>query len=141
MNILWIQPSGILALTSIFDGSNPDEHAGMLKERGDIPNDWSAVGTNVTWPDTGWPHEAHRWDGNAVVVDYDAAVEITKARLRVERAPLLAANDLLLRDAMIDGDQEKQQAAVAERDRLRAITNIDPGLPLDELKSLSCARV
>lgn len=139
MNILWIQESGVLALTSIFDGSDPSEHAEVLKERGDIPAGWRVAGVNVDWPDTGWPHEAHRWNGQAVVIDYDAAVEITKTRLRVERAPLLAANDLLLRDAMIDGDQEKQRAAVAERDRLRDITNIEH-LSLADLQSLSCLK-
>lgn len=124
MNIIWIQPSGILAITSVFDGTDPAEHAALLLERGDIPADWEVAGLNVDWPDTGWPHEAHRFTAGAVVVDFDAAVAITKARLRQEREPLFAVNDLLLRDALLEGDAAKKAAGLAERDRLRNLPEL-----------------
>ena len=73
MNIIWIQPSGVLAITSVFDGTDPAEHAALLLERGDIPADWEVAGLNVDWPDTGWPHEAHRFTAGAVVVDFGDA--------------------------------------------------------------------
>lgn len=140
MSILWIQPSGVLALTSIFDDSDPAEHAEQLLERGGVPADWIMAGLNVEWPDTGWPHEAHRFTDGAVVVDFAAAVEVTKARLRQEREPLLVANDLLLRDAMIEGDAAKKAAGLAERDRLRALPELaDAAQSLEELKLLKGA--
>lgn len=136
-NILWAQPSGALALTSIFDGSDPAEHADLLLWRGDIPADWVIAGLDVTWPVSGWQHEAHRFVDGAVVVDFAAAVEVTKARLRLEREPLFAANDLLLRDALIEGDEAKRLTGVAERDRLRALPELaDTAETLDALMLL-----
>ena len=142
MNILWIQPSGQLALTSVFDDMSPpgfaELHAAVLRERGDIPADWQLAAINVDWPETGWRHEAHRWDGGKVVVDLEAAKEETRIRLRAEREPLFAANDLRLRDALIDGDEAKRLAGIAERDRLRGITDlVDSAMSLDSLKALS----
>ena len=52
------------------------------------------------------------------------AQEITKQRLRKERAPMFESVDLDIRDAMISNDMEKLKKAVAERDRLRDITLI-----------------
>lgn len=69
MNILWIQPNKTLALTSIFDGSDPVAHAALLQANGDIPADWVLAAASVTWPDDGVPHEAYRWDGSAIVAD------------------------------------------------------------------------
>lgn len=137
MNILWIQPNDMLALTSIFDGSKPDKHAEILLERGDIPSDWMLAATNVDWPDSAWPHEAHRWDGKAVVVDYSAAVEVTKQRLRAERTPLLAALDVDFMRAIERGTSTSE--VVAEKARLRDVTNIPDGLTLDELGALKCS--
>lgn len=47
------------------------------------------------------------------------ARELTKQRLRQERVPLFAANDLVLRDASLAGDKAALQQGLAERDRLR----------------------
>lgn len=67
------------------------------------------------------------------------AVELTKQRLRNERAPLLADLDVQYMRAIEAGDAEKQAAVVAEKQRLRDITKLaeqcrDP----QQLKALTC---
>lgn len=137
-NILWVQPTGVLATTTILDGSDPLEHAALLQERGDIPAGWTLAGVNVDWPATGWAHEAHRWDGGKIVVDFAAAVEETKARLRAERAPLLAALDVRFQRNLETAADNS--VIIAEKNRLRDITGkADACATLDELKGLSCA--
>jgi len=57
-----------------------------------------------------------------VTVNLDKAKEITKARLRAERAPLLAAQDVLyMRATEAGGDTS---AIVAEKQRLRDVTGL-----------------
>lgn len=139
MNILWIQPTGALALTSVFDDADPAEHAALLQERGDIPADWTLAGINVDWPDTGWRHESHRWDGRQIVVDYAAAGEETAARLRRERGPLLAALDVQFQRNLETGADNTE--VIAEKNRLRNITAIAADLDLSQLRALSCTPV
>lgn len=71
-----------------------------------------------------------------LTVDMQKAAEITKDRLRAERAPLLEAQDVAFQRAMEDGADTA--AIVAEKKRLRDITKLadKPGITLDELKSL-----
>lgn len=58
----------------------------------------------------------------AVTVNLAKAKEITKERLRAERAPLLAAQDVLFQRAQESGADTT--AIVAEKQRLRDITNL-----------------
>lgn len=72
-----------------------------------------------------------------IVIDFDKAKEVTKARLRAERAPLLAALDVAFQRALETGADTA--AIVAEKTRLRDITNlVDNCATLDELRALSC---
>jgi hypothetical protein len=68
-----------------------------------------------------------------VEVNFAKAVEITKARLRAERTPLLAAQDVAFQRALESGADTT--AIVAEKQRLRDITNIT-ATTLDELRAL-----
>jgi len=68
-----------------------------------------------------------------VTVSLDKATEITKKRLRAEREPLLAAQDVAFQRALESGADTT--AIVAEKQRLRDITNIS-ATTLDELRSL-----
>lgn len=73
-----------------------------------------------------------------ITVDLEKAKSITKDRLRAERAPLLAAQDVLFQRALESGSDTT--AIVAEKQRLRDITNqVDACTTTDELKALSCA--
>jgi hypothetical protein len=70
-----------------------------------------------------------------IVINVDKAKEITKERLRAERAPLLQAQDVAFQRALEDGADTA--AIVAEKQRLRDITQLaDQAVTLDELKEL-----
>jgi len=72
-----------------------------------------------------------------ISIDFDKAKAITKDRLRAERGPLLAAQDVAFQRALESGSDTA--AIVAEKQRLRDITNlVDACTTLDELRGLSC---
>lgn len=72
-----------------------------------------------------------------ITVNFDKAVAITKDRLRAERAPLLAAQDIAYQRANEEGADTAP--IVAEKNRLRDVTKLaDAASTLDELKELSC---
>jgi len=68
-----------------------------------------------------------------VTVSLTKATEITKKRLRAEREPLLAVQDVLFQRAQ--EANADTTAIVAEKNRLRNITNFS-ATTLDELRSL-----
>ena len=73
--------------------------------------------------------------GNTVSVNLDKAKAITKVRLRAEREPLLAAQDVLYMRALEQG--QDTAAIVAEKQRLRDITTLaDACTTTAELRAL-----
>lgn len=77
------------------------------------------------------------WELNdtTVTVSLAKAVEITKARLRIERAPLLQVQDIAFQRA-IEASADTT-AIVAEKQRLRDLPDLaDQATTLDELKAL-----
>jgi hypothetical protein len=68
-----------------------------------------------------------------VEVSLAKATEITKKRLRAERTPLLAAQDVAFQRALESGADTT--AIVAEKQRLRDVTNFS-ATTLDELRAL-----
>ena len=82
--------------------------------------------------------DAWELNGETVTVNINKAKLITKDRLRAERTPLLAAQDVLFQRALESNSDTT--AIVAEKQRLRDITNqVDACTTTDELKALSCA--
>ena len=72
-----------------------------------------------------------------ITVNLDKAKDITKDRLRLDRKPLLEAQDILFMQAQESGSSTS--AIVAEKARLRDITNdADTCTTTDQLKALSC---
>lgn len=70
-----------------------------------------------------------------ITINIDKAKEITKTRLRQEREPLLAAQDVAFQNALENGADTS--AIVAEKQRLRDITQLaDAATTTDELKAL-----
>jgi hypothetical protein len=71
-----------------------------------------------------------------VEVNFAKAVELSKKRLRAERTPLLAAQDVAFQRATETGADTT--AIVAEKQRLRNITVLaDTATTLDELKAIT----
>ena len=71
-----------------------------------------------------------------ITVDITKAKVITKDRLRVDRKPLLEAQDVLFMRAQEAGSDTS--AIVTEKQRLRDITNqVDSMTTLDQLKGAS----
>jgi hypothetical protein len=70
-----------------------------------------------------------------IVINIDKAKEITKTRLRIEREPLLQAQDVLFQRTLETGADTT--AIVAEKQRLRDITKlVDACDTTDELRNL-----
>jgi hypothetical protein len=73
----------------------------------------------------------------AVSVNFAKAQDITKAKLREEREPLLLAQDVAFQRALENSSDTS--AIVAEKQRLRDITKqVDTATTLDELLTLNC---
>lgn len=71
-----------------------------------------------------------------ITVNFDKAKEITKNRLRVQRQPLLQAQDVEFQKALETGVDTTE--IIAEKQRLRDITKLaDTATTLDELKSIT----
>ena len=75
-----------------------------------------------------------------ITINMDKAKVITKARLRVEREPLLAAQDVAFQRALETG--ANTTAIVAEKQRLRDITQLaDAATTLDASKAITLQTV
>ena len=71
-----------------------------------------------------------------ITINMNKAKAITKARLRLEREPLLAAQDVAFQRALESNSDTS--AIVAEKQRLRDITKLaDAATTLDELKAIT----
>ena len=74
----------------------------------------------------------------SITINIDKAKDITKERLRIERKPLLEAEDIKFMQAQESGADTT--AIVAEKQRLRDITNqVDSCKTTNELRKLSCS--
>jgi hypothetical protein len=82
--------------------------------------------------------DAWELSGSTVTVNKSKAVEITKKRLRTERTPLLAAQDVLFQRAL--ETNADTTAIVAEKQRLRDVTDLaTTSLTLEQLRALTAA--
>ena len=81
--------------------------------------------------------DAWELSGATVLVNLTKAKALTKTRLRLEREPLLVAQDVLFQRAL--ETSADTTAIVAEKQRLRDITKlVDSATTTDQLKALSC---
>jgi hypothetical protein len=70
-----------------------------------------------------------------ITINLSKAKDITKDRLRTERAPLLQAQDVAFQRALEEGADTA--AIVAEKQRLRDITQLaDQATTVEELKAI-----
>ena len=72
----------------------------------------------------------------AIIVDINKAKDITKDRLRIERKPLLEAQDVAFQRALESGADTS--AIIAEKQRLRDVTKlVDTANTVEELKEIT----
>jgi hypothetical protein len=73
-----------------------------------------------------------------ITINFDKAVVLTKERLRMERTPLMQAQDIAFQRAL--ESNADTSSIVAEKQRLRDITTLaDSATTLEQLKSLKAA--
>jgi hypothetical protein len=113
-------PTGEISIDAVLTKDVPAGRGARIVNLTDLPRDNDF-------------YDAWEMDATSVTVNFAKAVELTKKRLRAERTPLLAAQDVAFQRALESGADTT--AIVAEKQRLRDITNIT-ATTLDELRAL-----
>ncbi len=115
-------PTGELSIEAVLEKDVPKGKGARIVDQNSLPRDNDF-------------YDAWEMDDTTVTVNLAKAKEITKNRLRAERAPLLAAQDVAFQRALETGADTS--AIVAEKQRLRDITLLaDSATTLDELRGL-----
>lgn len=115
-------PTGELPIEAVLEKDVPKGRDARIVDQNSLPKDDDFYGA---------------WEMNdtSVSVNLIKAKEITKKRLRIEREPLLAAQDVAFQRALENGSDTS--AIVAEKQRLRDITKLaDVANSLDELRAI-----
>ena len=115
-------PTGELSIEAVLEKDVPKGKGARIVDQNSLPRDNDF-------------YDAWEMDDSSVTVNLAKAKEITKNRLRAERTPLLAAQDVLFQRALESGADTS--AIVAEKNRLRDITKLaDSATTLDELRAI-----
>jgi hypothetical protein len=138
VNYLWKMPDGMFTITQCRDTEinlldNPEP---TLREKYGITVDYLFITKDPIFPDMeGWTPECQEWDGEKIIISLSKAKEITKARIREERIPLLNALDItFMKNLEVGADNT---AIVTEKNRLRDLPALVNSLTtLEELKGL-----
>jgi hypothetical protein len=103
-------PTGELPIEAVLEKDCPKDRGARIVAYASLPLAYNDF------------YDAWEMDDTSVKVNKTKAVEITKARLRAERDPLLAEQDVLFQRALETGADTT--AIVAEKQRLRDITSL-----------------
>ena len=115
-------PTGEISIEAVLDKDVPKGKGARIVDQNSLPRDNDF-------------YDAWEMDDTTVTVNLAKAKEITKNRLRMERAPLLVAQDVAFQRALESGADTT--AIVAEKNRLRDITKLaDNATTLDELRAI-----
>lgn len=116
-------PTGEISIDAVLEKDVPKGRGARIVNMLDLPNQYNDF------------YDAWEMDATSVTVNLAKAKELTKARLRQERTPLLQAQDVAFQRALESGADTT--AIVAEKNRLRDITLLaDSVTTLEELRSL-----
>jgi hypothetical protein len=129
-NIVWRRPDGGISVTTLAVDLDPQEHAAQLLQDANHAG-WSVLGVNQDLPADRAFRGAWDHDGSGVTVDIGKARELTKDRLRIERAPLLAILDVAYMRADEAADAAKKAEVAVQKQVLRDVT-----LPVDGISDL-----
>jgi len=124
-NVAVCSPTGEVAINEVLNRVKTQYPEAFIVEASSLPNQHNDF------------FDAWELADGVVTVSFPKAVEITKKRLRAERTPLLAAQDVLFQRAL--ESSADTTAIVAEKQRLRDITNIT-ATTLDELRALKAQK-
>jgi hypothetical protein len=118
-------PSGELPIAQVQTKDIPTGKQSFIVDRSVMPLE--DIDFRNAWEQT----------NGTITINLTKAKAITKARLREERTPLLAAQDVLFQRAL--EANASTTAIVAEKQRLRDITNLaDTASTLAELRAIRC---
>lgn len=116
-------PTGELPIDQVLEKDVPAGRGARIVLADDLPNKDNDF------------FDAWEMNGATITVNLEKAKGITKDRLRAERAPLLAAQDVAFQRALEEG--KDTATIVAEKQRLRDITKLaDSATTLDELRAI-----
>lgn len=116
-------PTGELSIEAVLAKDVPEGKGARIVNLSDLPNQYNDF------------YDAWEMDATSVTVNLEKAKELTKKRLRAERTPLLAAQDVLFQRALESGADTT--AIVAEKNRLRDITGlVDAETTLEGLRAI-----
>ena len=116
-------PTGELPIEAVLAKDVPLGRGARIVSMLDLPNQYNDF------------YNAWEMTEDDVIVNMDKAKELTKARLRAERTPLLAAQDVAFQRAMETGADTT--AIVAEKNRLRDLPTLaDACTTLEQLRAL-----
>lgn len=120
-------PTGEIPIDAVLEKDVPKDRDARIVEKDILP-----------YQDSDF-FDAWEMTNETVSVNISKAKEITKNRLRAEREPLMAAQDVAFQRALENNSDTS--SIVAEKNRLRDITKLSDGCTsLSELRSLSCAK-
>ena len=116
-------PTGEISIEAVMEKDVPKGRGARIVNMVDLPSQYNDF------------YDAWEMDAQSVTVNLAKAKEITKTRLRTERTPLLAAQDVAFQRALEAGADTT--AIVAEKNRLRDLTSLaDACTTLEELRAL-----
>jgi hypothetical protein len=116
-------PTGEISIEAVLAKDVPEDRGARIVNLVDLPNQYNDF------------YDAWEMDATSVTVNLAKAKELTKKRLRNERAPLLLAQDVLFQRALESGADTT--AIVAEKNRLRDITGlVDAATTLEGLRAI-----
>ena len=120
-------PTGEISIDAVMGKDVPSGRDARIVSSDDLPNDDNDF------------FDAWEMDAKTVSVNLDKAKEITKRRLRAEREPLLAAQDVAFQRALETGADTTD--IVAEKQRLRDVTNlVNDCATTAELRTIKAAK-
>jgi hypothetical protein len=119
-------PTGEISIDAVMEKDVPKGKGARIVNLNDLPRDNDF-------------YDAWEMDATSVKVNFVKAQELTKNRLRAERTPLLAAQDVAFQRAL--ESSADTTAIVAEKTRLRDVTKlVDTSKTLDELRALKAEK-
>ncbi len=116
-------PTGEISIQAVLEKDVPSGRGARIVNISELPNQYNDF------------YDAWEMNATSVTVNKTKAVEITKKRLRAEREPLLAKQDVEFQRALESGADTS--AIIAEKQRLRDVTNqATEDKTLEELRAL-----